>query len=48
MSEEQFIRNIEIRLSAHAREVVMATRILAERRVDDIVAELRRDVPASD
>src|SRR4030095_2311048 len=43
VSEEKFIRDIEVRLTAHAREVVVPACVLTERRIHDVAAHLRRD-----
>ena len=45
MSEEQFIGNIEIGLASHPGKVVVPARILAQRGIDDIAADLRRERP---
>src|SRR5262249_47385880 len=39
--EEQFIGNIQVWLAGHSRKVVMPASKLAERGVDDVIAELR-------
>src|SRR5262249_21722257 len=43
MSEEQFIGDVQIRLAGHPGKVVVPSRKLAKRRVDDIAADLRRE-----
>ena len=43
MSEEQLIGDVQIRLACHSREVIVTTRILAKRCVDEIAADLRRE-----
>src|SRR5207237_846516 len=40
VAQEQFIGNVEVRFAGHSREVVVPARILAERSVHDVAADL--------